>query len=275
MYSISSFATRSAETAFWLLLFVVIANSGCRRPVTSSAEITRITYVDATDGPNGNTKLASGETFSAWTGSPVRDDNLWTLRPHGNGATVFTSNDIQGTGSEDAPALITTISGLEPRAKYEIFAYFWSDRHNWQLNAALEPFPTSGSGLSFSKDGSESSTSAKPADEADFDPAPLVKESNRTLFQAKIGEAFADKNGEIPVWIDDNPNSPEQQRTWYDGLGFRPTGEKLPATRTLAIVLIIGAIAVILLVCLVLSWFRRNRKNSAALSDAKQHTDTP
>jgi hypothetical protein len=175
----------------------VIAGCGREAPVSNANPL--ITYVDAKEGPSGNTTLDTGDTFTALTAAPVRSDNLWTMRLNGNGGTVFTSNDIGGQGSEDAPALMTTVRGLEPDSCYEMFAYFWSDRHNWQLKASLAPFRHNDSGPSFSKEATESSTIAPPAVEADFDSVVLVTESNRTMHQADVGEAIADANGEVRV----------------------------------------------------------------------------
>src|SRR5438105_565554 len=105
------------------ILAAIVAVAGCGRETPHSEAKAPITYIDATDGPSGNTTLDTGESFLALNTTPVRSDNLWSVRPYGNVGTVFTSNDIGGTRFEDAPALVTTIRGLAPNDRYEIFAY--------------------------------------------------------------------------------------------------------------------------------------------------------
>jgi hypothetical protein len=216
------------------ILAAIVVTAGCEREIPVSHDTASITYVDATDGPSGNTTLATGEILAAVTTAAVRNDNLWGMRSYGNAGTVFTSNDIGGSGSEDAPQLVTTIQGLAPDDRYEIFAYFWSDHHNWHLQASLAPFGDSDPDHRFSKDATESSVVAPPAVEANFDSPMLVTESNRTMYQARVGEATADSNGEVRIWIDDNPNASERERTWYDGVGYRLAGHRVWKGRTIA-----------------------------------------
>src|SRR4051794_32680510 len=86
-----------------------------------------ITYVDATDGPSGNTSLAAGGVLNPpRLTTPINNDNQWTNRTFGINNTVFTSNDFSSP-SEDAPGLVTQITGLVPLASYNMFAYTWVD----------------------------------------------------------------------------------------------------------------------------------------------------
>lgn len=177
-----------------------------------------ITYVDAADGPGGNTTFADGSLFEAHKTSPVGNDNQWTLRPLGNGGTVFTSNDGAPSGPEDAPLLVTTIRGLTPGAAYNVYAYFWSDQNSWQLIASLTSLAEGASAQSGVKPPPRAQSTLAVA--TDFANQVMVEEANRQLYQAPLGQATADARGEIRVWIDDFPNAASVNRTWYDGVGY-------------------------------------------------------
>jgi len=217
--------------------------------IPALAAPTSINYVDATDGPTGNTRVADGGEFNAVKTSPLGNDNLWTLRPFANGGTVFTANDGMPPGPEDAPGLVTTISGLTPGERYVVYAYFWSDQHNWHLQAALSP--PDGSTASVSAFKPSTNARAKPAVKDRFASTVLVTEANRILQQAPLGQAAADGHGEIRVWIDDLANTVSANRTWYDGVGYAvaPRGQSLWPTgssplRWLGAGLLLAAVAV-------------------------------
>lgn len=255
---------RSATAISGVLLAAsFVANIGCGRVSSMATGNGSISYVDATEGTNGNTQLTTGQVFNP---SPaLRYDNQWRLRTYANGGTVFTSNDGQGTLTEDAPTLVTTISGLKPGEYYNIYAYFWSDHHNWQLQASLRPGPSSDPTTSFSKERTDSSTVASLADAKDFDSPVLTSEDNRELYQANLGIVVADTAGQIRVWLDDNPNAKEMNRTWYDGVGYSPASSFAMDGSSLAIVLTISAIALGSLAFLIFSLFR-NRKRTPAIN---------
>jgi hypothetical protein len=251
-----------AKAILWLLFLAsIVANSGCARVGSITTRNGGISYVDATEGPDGNTQLSTGQIFSP--AQALHNDNQWTLRSYANGGTVFTSNDGRGPLSEDAPALVTTISGLKPGAHYNIYAYFWSDHHNWHLQASVKPGPTDGSTASFSKDGTESSSVAPLAVATNFDSPTLTTEDNRKLYQANLGHSVADAYGQIRVWVDDYPNAPELNRTWYDGVGYSPASRFAMDRRTLATVLTLGAVSLGSLLCLIISIFRNRRRKPA------------
>jgi hypothetical protein len=195
--------------------------AGCESAISTPA---KTTYVDATDGPAGNTRFAIGEEFIA-QGSPlIGNDNLWSKRREGNGGSVFTTNDGRPSGPEDGAMLVTTISGLTAGARYRVFAYFWADQHNWQLKASLTPIEPPGDdpAISFSKEGTPMGQVARRASANDFAAPVIDTEANRHLMQAELGDTVADANGEIAVWIDDFPNAGHSNRTWYDGVGVLP-----------------------------------------------------
>lgn len=194
--------------------------------LAASAE--KITYVDATCGEAGNTKLAAGGVFN-----PVSDvngsDNLWCLRAFGNPAgagTVYEAGGQHGDANtnnpEDCPRLVTTVSGL-PEGTYKVYVYFWSDDSSWRIRADLKgkdaQLP-----LFYSRAIAQETapTGAPPAIIAkadDFKTALLLSEGNRTLWQAYLGEV---KGTTITVFVDDDPaHKTHNCRTWYDGIGYQ------------------------------------------------------
>ena len=179
--------------------------------MTASAAIV---YVDADH--NTNTAPESGSpTFPTGAintqGSP--GDGTWDLRAFANGGTIYQNQGFaSGTIAEDAHRLVTTASGLVPGDRYQMFAYFWTDGSEWKLNAGLD------NGVLANFDGSNTPA----ADAADFSDVVLVTEGNRTMYQANLGQAIADGNGEVAVYIDDNDPglTVQQERSWYDGIGY-------------------------------------------------------
>jgi hypothetical protein len=81
-------------------------------------------YVDATTGTLGNTTLANGTVYNPTTGAGEgAADGNWHLRTGvGNGGSVLASG---GSGSENSPALRTSVAGL-PNGVYDVYAYFWA-----------------------------------------------------------------------------------------------------------------------------------------------------
>jgi hypothetical protein len=84
--------------------------SGCfllaMAAAASAAE--KITYVDATDGNTGNTKLAAGGAFTPTTENSGTD-NLWRLRTGlANSGTAYEAGGLYGDANnpEDCPRLV-------------------------------------------------------------------------------------------------------------------------------------------------------------------------
>jgi hypothetical protein len=227
-----------------------------------------VTYVDA--DPNSNTTLADGTQMVdgsvGYTSTAVARDNLWNYRTFANGGTIFGSNDA---GNEDAVGLVTVVTGLTAGETYSLFAYFWSDQNNWRLKASTTATPPIGddTSVSFSRSGTGTSANAPevPAggrdsgdnlgvtwtgtgtigngdavwtSDAYFTGGVLVGEGNRTLFEADLGTAVADTNGDIKIYIDDVANTSSSNRTWYDGVGYEAVPE--PSTFSL-LALALGA----------------------------------
>ncbi len=193
-------------------------------------KITKITYVDATDGEAGNTKLASGEVFKpAFVNSGA--DYLWRLRtgyanPGGTG-TIYEAGGTFGeeVNTEDCPRLVTTVSGL-PEGTYKVYAYFWSDNSQWRIRADLkgkdENLPLFYSGLDKAAEEELRPIGKPPATLAkadDFVTAPLLTEDGRNLWQGYLGTV---KGTTITVFVDDSAaHGKHNYRTWYDGIGYQ------------------------------------------------------
>ncbi|MBB5350051.1 hypothetical protein HNR46_000272 [Haloferula luteola] len=195
-------------------------------------ETYNITYVDAS---LTQTVRWDGSTFSPAAQGTTALDNNWELRTLGNSATVFESN---ADGAEDAPLLVSTLTGLKPDTDYVLYAYFWSDGRNWRLKASADAsdIQDNGTPADLSDDFLPSSpltnfaaidtdggtaTIAPAAIALDFETSPLVTESNRTLRQASLGLATSNASGEISIFIDDLAAVGEPGRTWFDGLGYK------------------------------------------------------
>jgi len=225
-----------------LAAFVLAASA-----LPSRAQVA-VTYLDA---DTTNTVAYDDATYPGtdWLGGHSGDDDLWAERAFGNGGGVFTTNDINKTGKEDAPGLVTTITGLTPGKEYTVFAYFWSATNaNWRLKASLTETPplASAKDTLFGRSGTGTTTNApavpEGADGTDnlgvtytddgtgtwtstsyFSTGVMVGEGNRRFYQATLGTATADANGEIKVYIDDLENTNSANRTWYDGVGYMAT----------------------------------------------------
>lgn len=201
--------------------------SGCLvLAMVAMASAEKITYVDATHGEAGNTKLASGEIFTLTTQNSGAD-NLWRLRTgFANSGTVYESggtfSDPPGVNTEDCPRLATTVSGL-PDGTYKIYVYFWSDDSNWRIRADLKgkdsQLPLFYSRALEQETAPVGAPAAALAKADDFKAVPLLSEGNRTLWQAYLGEV---KGTMITVFVDDDPaHKTHGCRTWYDGIGYQ------------------------------------------------------
>jgi len=254
----------------WTILFASIAVYAAGFVAASAAPIT---YVDATDGAAGNTSLAAGGVWTAAVDPAANGtDNLWRKRSFGNGASIFEASG-QGTPTDDAQRLVTKISGLTAGDTYKLYAFFWSPNdinQQWLLRAGLSnvvgDLPswtrlnndaannpsgvvgTDNDSYLIATDSLAPFPALGPADFAN--PAALIAgtatqagksvlaESSRYLWQAGVGTAVADANGEAFVYIDDYvlaggapPNGPQtvNNRTWFDGVGY----ERIPEPNSL------------------------------------------
>jgi hypothetical protein len=181
-----------------------------------------ITYVDASPD---NTTLADGTAYTP-TAALVNNDDLWSSRPFGNGATVYTANDSNAIPGENAPMLRTTIGGLTVGATYNLYVYFWgggndapTGNQRWDIQAGLTSTTLTFHDTQNSTNLGHLTTGVNPATYFTNDPLVVVSDSDRRLYQVSLGTAVADGSGNINIFIDDAPGN--ANRTWYDGVGFQ------------------------------------------------------
>ena len=191
------------------------------------------TYVDAT---SENTVRWDGQPFSPAAQGNTSIDNHWETRLLGNHGNVY---EAGADGAEDAPMLVTTLSGLTPNTAYVLHGYFWdASSGNWRFKASANAAHIHDNGTPsnpsddflpstplshFAADDNAAGTATQAAlaSSVNFVTNPLFTESDRRLLRAVLGTATSDTNGEIKVYIDDLAGVNQDQRTWYDGLGYR------------------------------------------------------
>ncbi len=203
-------ALRTANSeASWLF-------DGAATPIT---EI-EWTYIDAVPDldaegnpiPGANTTLAdgSGQFQPDYEAGPPGGDG-WGLRAFANNGTI-----LQAFGGvlDSRPELKTTIRDLEPGKVYPVTATFWRDPSLWTIRAGLRY----GNDLYENELFNPNHGSAYDANTFEWTDSVLTLEGNRTMYVAFLGNAVADENGEIDVFIHDVPTGDQAQRTWYDGV---------------------------------------------------------
>ncbi|MCU0863434.1 MAG: hypothetical protein MUC36_06565 [Planctomycetes bacterium] len=200
----------------------------------------QVVYVDA--DASTNTTNADGTPLVPVVGA-IANDNQWQQRQFANGGTILSSNDFT-TGSEDCPMLRTTISGLTPTLPYFVYGYQWNTQvDQWRLRlnvdtqqptAPLQLWHTRGSGspmstpLAFNAPSNSVANLGLQFDAAGMETSGhfanpvMIKEGNRWLFEVPLGTFTADLNGQIHVYVDDDPTSGNFNRNWYDGVGYEP-----------------------------------------------------
>jgi hypothetical protein len=204
------------------------------------APVDGVTYLDASPA---NTGRWDGQPFApAPEGVTGADDN-WERRSLGNAGSAYEANF---EAAEDAPLLVTTISGLLPSTEYVVYGYFWSDGGNWRLKASTRPGDVQDNGtpgdpgddflptsplahFAANNSANRSATVGTPASATVFASTPLLTEGNRTLYHAPLGRAMSSAGGTIAVYIDDFASGSAVPRTWYDGVGYKPVAPLDPA----------------------------------------------
>ncbi len=161
------------------------------------------TYVDATP-----TNTTPSTAFVAGGGDDY--DNLWANRIDcGELSTVFESN---GHGTEDCPALTTTVSGLA-NGSYQVYAVYWGNTDpnaDWPIQAAISGnslvtySQATGPGIAT---GTVSGTLAE--------------------YEAPLGIVDV-SNGSFSVTVDDGGSG--SQRTRYDGVSYHEVATPEPGT---------------------------------------------
>jgi hypothetical protein len=224
--------------------------------VTAQADIT---YVDAQEGPSGNTFATGGSLgVTSWqtitgTGS---NQTQWTVRgtgndkvggegPFANGGSVFQADhtiDLLGdpVDPDEMPELTTQISGLAD-GTYDVWVFFWdqvtSGSQNWTISAGL----TSGSLTTYQAPinlpgqpdvAGAVTTGVSDANDLTFSASVLATDTtNRTMYGINLGEATVSGGSTINVFIDDLDGGGNSNRTWYDGVGY----ELVPEPSSLAL----------------------------------------
>lgn len=192
-----------------------------------------VTYVDATPA---NTSRWDSQLFSPAPDSITGADNNWETRNLGNNGNIL---EAGAEGSEDAPLLVTTLTGLAPNTLHVLYAYFWdAGTGNWRLKASLKSTDINENGTPankaddflptfplthFASDNNDggNATDAPAAVTNTFATNPLFTESDRTLMQAQLGTATSDSSGNISIYIDDLAGVDQSNRTWFDGVGYK------------------------------------------------------
>jgi hypothetical protein len=208
-----------------------------------------ITYVDAelNSAAAGYNTTEVGGGAHAFSASASGSDNLWRFRntTGGNNSSMWESNGdgtVPPNNTENAPRLVTTISGLAP-GTYEIYAYFVGNHEFMRMGAsltnpgALTQLPIYTVGTS-NPPGDAIGDLVTDADLANFTNT-VTNDTGfdngtfpDTLFQASLGRATT-LSGQIQVFIDDdtsaavlaariaNPSANGNLwRTVYEGVGY-------------------------------------------------------
>ena len=197
----------------------------------TSTAMAQITYLDAaTNGVSvGNTAVApsaGGGAFSPIIGqTSVANDGVWDLRAFGNSATIFQN---AGTGEQmdtNALRVETSVTGLTLNT-YNVHAYFWTDSSlNWRIGAStsdsarqLTLYLPGGANTTQYYTGADATVFSSDLTLNPFNSSVMVAEGNRRLIQAYLGQVTGT---DISVFIEpDRTQTTQDQRTWYDGIGY-------------------------------------------------------
>ncbi|MEN8127820.1 MAG: hypothetical protein ABFR90_08445 [Planctomycetota bacterium] len=191
---------------------------------------TTVTFVDGTINGGTMTTLADGTPLNYTTSQAVNpedvevftsgygdSDGSWDCRStYGNGGWIF-----QAQTDSDYSILKTTITDLTPGAEYNVYVYYWvaditfvgdtttAGNAQWDIATGL----AAGALTEYAwNDGVQVMNGRFD------DPSVMFAEGNRWLFEAFAGEATADGNGVIAVYVSDVPGGDD--RTWYEGVGY-------------------------------------------------------
>lgn len=188
-------------------------------------------YVDAIpEGMTGanTTTVDSFPLITDWLIDGSSDPAKWRWRDTEIIEGVYDNAALESNSPSvsvgDRPMLVTTVSGLTSGVEYYMYVVYWDDdgadalglgTDAWTVLAGLDSTTLS----TFTSDtGTETGTGR-----------------NREQYEAYLGTAFADINGEIKVYIDDLPDATSSiNRTIYDGVVYSEVPE--PAT-----ILLLGA----------------------------------
>ncbi len=160
------------------------------------------TYIDA----NASNTVADDATDPWYVSPQVDDDDLWGLRTDygADGPDVF-----EAMGTENAPLLKTTISGLTPLVGYDIRVTFVDNASSsagdmWSIEAGLSP---------------TSLVEYSIGDGVSLETGTTYSYGGDTLSEmiVSLGTAYADDNGQIVVYVNTGASA---DRSWYDGVSY-------------------------------------------------------
>ncbi len=225
-----------------------------------SANAALITYGDAKSKPwkPGLVTLVTS-TGDALTEPPNHAG--WQV-DGSQGHNFTTIESVDGFVQEE---LTTIVAGLTPGAQYNMYAYFMAGPNSWQ-DGSIEAGLTSGALQQWSRDGGGGMNNAPATlagvDGTDnrgmildgvvgvtntayniagsyFDSAVLSQQfAVMHHFEASLGTAIADANGEINVYINHTPGA---AKTIYDGVGY----SLVPEPGSLALVGLAGLMGLV------------------------------
>jgi hypothetical protein len=191
--------------------------------------------------PNQNIFPAAGGALSTAldNDSNQNADNLWGFRSFGANATVYESNQ------ENSPELRMHVSA--PDGVYDVYAVYWSDQSNWTIRAGLTSNPgantlynrTGGGGVTAGVAASSAVWSVLPPNDTnpanDDNPSPFVDHTpaaaaSRLMYLGRAGTATASGGAGFDVFVDDNPGTNDNDRSWFDGVAYVPAGTLISLT---------------------------------------------
>lgn len=175
----------------------------------------QVYYIDADiNTGTGNTVLDGAGSFGPTTTTTVANDGMWSIRTWPvNGAGVLATNQ-----KEDATPRLATTYTLPLAGTYNIYGYFWNNQSGdgvWDVSFQLG----SGSATTYSK----GNATNLAATSGHFTTGVVVDDgSGQNLFEAPLGTwDTATYGNTVTVFIDDPETASGDDRTWYDGIGFK------------------------------------------------------
>ncbi len=179
-----------------------------------------ITFVDAdVDPATGNTFLDGPGSFGTTTSDiPSSGDRRWSVRLRSgvSGGSLFASGK-----REDAEPRLRTSFGLPKSGRYAIYGYFWNNNRGQGSWDAAFQLGSGGTMTTFTRD---NAVNLVTSPEEFTGPLPTDDGTGQVLFQAELGVWDTSTDGNVVTVFIDDPvviEGAADERTWYDGVGFR------------------------------------------------------
>lgn len=203
---------------------------------TSASSFGAITYVDAQEGPTGNT-FATGQdpSSTAWidttSNTSGADDANWMKRAGGspgwsqhNGGDVI-QGLVSGFPAGDLGQITTEVSGLSG-GTYDVWVFFWeqtvSTQQNWLIDAGIAPNSLTAYSSPAGPVAGTDSTTPVDAGTLTFSNSPSTTAAggNQTMYGVNLGQTTIPTGGSINVFVDKLTGTGSGNRTIYDGVGY-------------------------------------------------------